>query len=152
MTICTQGRQEIFGEIIDGEMCMNEYGEIVEKCWLDLPNHYSNIELDVYMIMPDHFHGIITVGDKGNISEIMRDFKSYASYEINNVIGSKGKFWQEDFYEHCIRNEKDFEEKLNYIHWNPVRANLVKEPCDYYYSSCNNYFLDDHSIVKIDLS
>lgn len=61
VTVCTQGRQKIFGEIIDGEMHLNEYGEIAEKCWEDLPNHYSNIELDVYMIMPDHFHGIISI-------------------------------------------------------------------------------------------
>ena len=61
VTVCTQKRQRLFGEIIDGEMHLNEYGEIAEKCWEDLPNHYSNIELDVYMIMPDHFHGIISI-------------------------------------------------------------------------------------------
>ena len=61
VTVCCQNRAKIFGEVIDGEITLNEYGDIAKKCWLDLPNHYSNIELDVYMIMPDHFHAIISI-------------------------------------------------------------------------------------------
>lgn len=117
-------------------------------------NFYRNkfkLLLHGYVIMPDHFHKIITVSNKGNISEIMRDFKSHASFEINKILKRKGEFWQEDFYEHGIRNELDFEEKMNYTHYNPVRANLVKNPANFKYSSYRNYYLNDHSIIKIDI-
>jgi len=61
VTMCTQNRECLFGEIVNGEMILNEHGKIVEQCWNDLPNHYSNIVLDAYVIMPDHFHGIIFI-------------------------------------------------------------------------------------------
>jgi putative transposase len=61
ITMCTQNRECLFGEIVNGEMILNEYGKIVEQCWNDLPNHYDNIALDAYVIMPDHFHGIIFI-------------------------------------------------------------------------------------------
>jgi REP element-mobilizing transposase RayT len=63
VTMCTQNRECLFGEIVNGEMVLNEYGKIVEQCWFNLPNHYDNIKLDAYVIMPDHFHGIIFITD-----------------------------------------------------------------------------------------
>jgi putative transposase len=61
VTICTQDRNCVFGEIINGKMMLNESGKIVENCWFDLPNHYNNIELNEFIIMPNHFHGIICI-------------------------------------------------------------------------------------------
>lgn len=63
VTLCTQNRECLFGEIVKGEMILNEYGKIVEQCWNNLSNHYDNIELDAYVIMPNHFHGIILITD-----------------------------------------------------------------------------------------
>jgi putative transposase len=62
VTVCVRNRECLFGEIIDGEMHLNEYGEIVNDVWNYLPNRYPAAKLDIYGIMPDHFHGIITVG------------------------------------------------------------------------------------------
>lgn len=61
VTLCAYNRECMFGEIINGEMILNENGRIVENCWLDLPNHYQNIQLDYYIVMPNHFHGIIMI-------------------------------------------------------------------------------------------
>ena len=63
VTICARHRECLFGEIQNEQMILNEYGKIVEQCWLDLPNHYHNIVLDAYIIMPNHFHGIIFITD-----------------------------------------------------------------------------------------
>ncbi|HAH04313.1 TPA: hypothetical protein DCL28_01990 [Candidatus Komeilibacteria bacterium] len=85
VTICVKGMVEIFGKIAvgtdlksvrsdlqsvrtnapneDQKMILNEYGEIVEKCWFDLPNHYGNCRLDEFIIMPNHFHGIIEINN-----------------------------------------------------------------------------------------
>jgi putative transposase len=63
ITICTQGRECLFGEIIDGEMHLNEAGQIVVQTWQDLPNHISNVQLDAFVVMPNHVHGIIIITD-----------------------------------------------------------------------------------------
>lgn len=60
-TICTKGRENIFWEIINKRVQLSNLGKILEITWLDLPNHNSNILLDAFVIMPDHFHGIIRI-------------------------------------------------------------------------------------------
>ncbi len=59
LTICTKDKKCLFGKITDGQMKLNSYGEIVKNSWNDLPNHYNHVNLDEYIVMPDHFHGII---------------------------------------------------------------------------------------------
>jgi hypothetical protein len=63
ITICTHGRECLFGEIIDGEMHLNEAGQIVVQSWQDLPNHVPNVQLDAFVVMPNHVHGIIIITD-----------------------------------------------------------------------------------------
>lgn len=59
VTICTYQRIHLFGEVVDGEMRLNAFGEIVRQAWFDLPNHYGHVELDAFVVMPNHIHGII---------------------------------------------------------------------------------------------
>ncbi len=54
ITICTKNREPFLGKIEKGETILNEYGRIVEQCWFDLENHYHNLKLDAFVIMPDH--------------------------------------------------------------------------------------------------
>ncbi|MDD5731704.1 MAG: transposase [Patescibacteria group bacterium] len=63
ITICTQDRECLFGEVVDGEMRLNEVGKIVEQCYLEIPKHFSNIELDIFQIMPNHVHFILRIVD-----------------------------------------------------------------------------------------
>ena len=65
VTICTHGRKCLFGLIENGKMVLNEYGRIVDFTWNDLVNHNSNIRLGEYVIMPNHFHGIIVINPVG---------------------------------------------------------------------------------------
>jgi len=58
--------------------------------------------------------------------------------------------WQRRFWDHVIRNDQDFEEKFNYVNYNAIKHGLVSDPVDYRYSSTRNYYLNDHSIIKID--
>jgi hypothetical protein len=64
ITICTHGRECLFGEIIDGEMHLNEAGQIVVQTWQDLPNHVPNVQLDAFVVMPNHVHGIIIITER----------------------------------------------------------------------------------------
>lgn len=64
VTVCTKNRFEWFGSVKNGEMILNEYGNIARDCWLDLPDHYANCKLDEFVIMPNHAHGIIIITDR----------------------------------------------------------------------------------------
>jgi len=64
VTICTYKHENIFGQIKNDEMILNEYGKIVESVWFELPNHYPFIELDYYKIMPNHVHAIIFINER----------------------------------------------------------------------------------------
>lgn len=61
VTICTQNRQCLFGEIVEGHMILNEVGKIIVRWWEETKNKFPNIELDEFVIMPNHLHGIITI-------------------------------------------------------------------------------------------
>jgi putative transposase len=63
VTICAQGRAEIFGNIVNGDMDLNPFGHIVQTAWFDLPRHYPHIQLDVFCVMPNHVHGIIILDE-----------------------------------------------------------------------------------------
>ena len=59
ITVCTKKRKNFFGEIVNGEMQLNDIGRIASKCWSDIPVHFENTELDEFVVMPNHVHGII---------------------------------------------------------------------------------------------
>ncbi|WP_371821117.1 hypothetical protein [Chloracidobacterium sp. D] len=65
VTLCTQGRVCLFGEIVAGEMRLNEYGEIVAESWRWLATQYDYVELDEWVVMPNHLHGIIVITGDG---------------------------------------------------------------------------------------
>jgi putative transposase len=67
ITICTQNREHVFGEIINGRMYLNPFGNVADQCWQDIPVHYPHVVVDEYVVMPNHVHGIISIvaGDDG---------------------------------------------------------------------------------------
>ena len=67
ITICTQNRMHLFGEIKDGEMILNEYGGITEKCLLEIPDHYPHAKLRQFVVMPNHIHFIIEITVKTDV-------------------------------------------------------------------------------------
>ena len=64
VTICAKSRGSVFGGIKDGIMHLTDAGRTVKSIWNDLPNHYPNISLDAFIIMPNHVHGIIVISDQ----------------------------------------------------------------------------------------
>jgi len=59
VTVCTQGKECLFGEVVDGGMRLNPWGEIVWETWERLPCHYPSVESDAFVVMPNHVHGVI---------------------------------------------------------------------------------------------
>ncbi len=64
VTMCTQNRALLFGDIIDGKMVLNEMGRIAQQCWYDIPLHFPHVKLDEFIIMPNHIHGIIVIVER----------------------------------------------------------------------------------------
>ena len=161
VTIVTLQRVFLFGEIVNKEMYLSAYGEIVQKWWEEIPVHFSNVETGAFVIMPNHVHGIIYIFEerRGTVSvpkddgeniisqnndmsgenlggetpplqmfngiptlgQIVAYFKYQSTKEMNKAdnTGTVTKFWQRNYYEHIIRNEKDLQNKTDYIEANP---------------------------------
>lgn len=68
VTICTKAREHFFGEIINEVMELSEIGKLAEKFWLEIPKHFSFVELDAFVVMPNHVHGIILINKPDNDS------------------------------------------------------------------------------------
>jgi putative transposase len=92
-----------------------------------------------YVFLFDHFHLIIQPTGKSNFSDIMHSLKPNFTREYKNLLGIPSsqtmKFWQKRFWDHVIRDDRDFENHLYYIHLNPVKHGYVKDPRDWKYSS-----------------
>ena len=89
-----------------------------------------------FVIMSTHFHALLVPQNGYNISQVMHSIKRSSSRLLVNK--NQGKIWQISFYEHVIRNTKQFYEKLDYIHNNPVKAGIVDRAEDYIFSSANS--------------
>lgn len=151
ITICTQKRECYFGEIINGEMYLNEIGKLAEQYWIEIPNHFPFVELDNFVVMPNHVHGIIIINKMNNNVETrhcfvstdetnhnktigQNRFQNQGKNTISSIIGSYKSIvtkmsrnihadfgWQSRFHDHVIRNARSFENIQNYILENPEK-------------------------------
>ena len=134
ITICTQNKEHYFGEVENEEMKLSEIGEIVQSEWLKGPTIRPdmNLELGEFIVMPNHFHGLIYIGSNmgnrnyelkyknqfgpqsKNLSAIIRGFKSSVTTwcRKNKIADFK---WQISFHDHIIQNKESFEKIQKYI-------------------------------------
>jgi len=113
----------------------------VQRHWEEIPKHFENVELDEFIIMPNHFHGIIVLTEPVGaihesplpmtqrqrrmmtLSKIIGRFKMRTAKEINLMNKTPGcPVWQRNYYEHVIRGEKDLENIRDYIRHNPLKC------------------------------
>jgi REP element-mobilizing transposase RayT len=134
VTLCTYDRGCYFDEF-------PLLREIVETRWLEIPTRYDHISLDDYVIMPNHFHGIIVFDNsqtemactkKPDLGSVIGSFKSLAVNDWLKAISSqkinaRGKFWQDNYYEHVVRNEAEHDRIREYIRNNPAQWELDRE-------------------------
>ena len=81
ITVVTHQRECLFGEVVDGEMLVNQFGKIVERTWMDLPTHYPQVTLEAFVVMPNHVHGIVIINDLRGGSLLNGDLKVNNSME-----------------------------------------------------------------------
>jgi REP element-mobilizing transposase RayT len=136
VTLCVQDRVCVLGEIVRDAMTLSDWGRIAAQSWLWLEEQYPHVALDVWVVMPNHLHGIVILLDDDAVIEARHDaprrhkplgqligaFKTTCTKRINQLRGTPGtKFWQRNYYEHIVRDARDMARIRQYIIDNPRR-------------------------------
>jgi REP element-mobilizing transposase RayT len=140
VTICTDGRQHLFGNIVNGEMRLSSYGQIANFAWVKLRARFPHIRLDQFVVMPNHVHGVINiVKSRGRenraptLGQIIAYYKYQTTQSFNNTHVGAGssrprtqrsnsctKLWQRNYHDHIIRDSTDLHRIQEYIRDNPT--------------------------------
>jgi putative transposase len=157
VTIVTRGREWVLGEVSGGEIHISPLGQIVDECWRSIPEHFPNVSVDAFVVMPNHVHGIIFIHETeftrrgtiyraptantisqlekfgtprvGSLATIIRTFKAAITRRAGLELNS-GNIWQRNYYEHILRDEADYERVAGYILDNPANWEQDEENPD----------------------
>ncbi len=146
ITICVSEFREVFGEINDGIFSPNEWGKIVEDNLRKTAKiRQDKMGIDIFQVMPNHLHFIVTIGDNDNLPNIsgfpdtnaeLTQFSSPVNNLGSAIRGLKGKItsqiqikegitdlklWQRNYYEHIIRDTNELDRIKKYIYQNPLK-------------------------------
>ncbi len=141
ITICTRQRECLLGDIVGEEVQLSQFGSIAREEWLHSAEIRTEIELDAFILMPNHIHGIVLirrpffdwalvfVGAHGcgplhrpprSLGSFVAGFKATSTRNVNRLRQSPGvRLWQRNYYEHVIRNDDDRNSLCAYIKNNP---------------------------------
>ncbi len=127
VTICTQKRECFFGMVVDGKMKLSDIGKIAHACWSEIPHHFPFVQLDAFVVMPNHVHGIVVIDkpddtfgpQSKNLASIIRGFKIGVTKNVRLI--DPGFAWQPRYHDHIIRNEKSYQNISEYIINNPAK-------------------------------
>lgn len=146
LTICAGRRGEVFGRIVEGEMQLNRFGRVVSEEWERSVSLRPEIELDEWLLMPDHLHAIIVIqfnaqavapvavaalpGQRAprSVSTFVGGFKGAATRRISALREQPTVVWQRGFHERIIRDERELNIKRRYITENPARWTTNRNP------------------------
>ena len=141
ITICTHQKRNFFGDIKNDRMLLNDLGEIVNKEILAIETHYSNVQVDKYVIMPNHIHLIVSILEterinpfptkKTDIPNIIGKFKAGVSRVVGNAFmhSVTKSIWQRSYHDRIIRSEQEYR-KI----WEYVDTNVIKWDKDCFYT------------------
>ena len=148
VTICTKDRMHYFGEIEHDEngnpiMNLSQIGKIAQECWMAIPQHFPHIKTPLWVVMPDHIHGIVIINDivrsqnfappqhknkygpqSKNLASAIRGFKiGVTKYARENNIPFQ---WQRLFHDHIIRDSNEMNHIAEYIENNVAKWEFDK--------------------------
>jgi putative transposase len=165
-TVCTYNRQLLFGNVTNGEMTVNELGRVVCDQWCKSTDIRHEIELDTFIVMPNHAHGIIALKNpnvvratgglpfssgpsKHSLAAFIAGFKAAVTRHINNIRGTpEAQVWQRNYYEHVIRDEESLNRIREYILNNPAQWDT--DPENPTAGDCSKFYQLQHRRVARD--
>ena len=136
VTLCAKNKKHYFGKVENSQVILNQIGKLVNEIWLGLPEIFSGIELDLSVVMPNHFHGVIIFNKAplyaqakkpATLSQIIGSLKSKTNVLARrNILPhlNKLELWQKTFYDRIIRNDQEFLKIREYIQNNPLKWEL----------------------------
>ncbi|MGD9563420.1 MAG: transposase [Pyrinomonadaceae bacterium] len=110
--------------------------------------HGKQYKLICWCLMPNHIHFMFRPKAGFSLSDIMHGLKSYTAHEANKIVGRRGKFWQEDYFDRFIRDHDHFMKTRDYIELNPVKAGLCSSKYDWPYGSAYQRRADERSALE----
>lgn len=135
MTICTHLHECVLGQVVNEDVQLSPFGQIAFDFWEAVTAHFSNVEVDAFVVMPNHVHAIIVLHEssvgaglprpyphKPRLGQVVGYYKYQTTKQINLLRVRPGAvFWQRNYYEHIIRNEEEWGKTRDYILTNPLR-------------------------------
>jgi putative transposase len=132
VTFCVQDRECVLGEVTGDDVNLSDAGEMVAQVWDDLPSRFPGVELDAWVVMPNHVHAIVVIAGEvarqgaassaPPLGQVMRTVKSVSAIACNRALDREGlPFWQRNYYERVIRDEEELNGIRRYIAENPTR-------------------------------
>ncbi len=150
VTLVAHGRAALFGDVVDGDIRLNALGEIAQACWVEITMHFAQVELDAFVVMPNHVHGVLVILNDastdvgatdsvaptrpngplpGSLGAIIGQYKSVVTKRIRQLPHAPIHIWQRSYYERIIRNEREWQAVRDYIAMNPAQwANDAENP------------------------
>jgi REP element-mobilizing transposase RayT len=144
VTICVKNRLPLLGRIADGVMRPSRAGAMVDQVWGDLPDHYPGVEVDAWIVMPNHVHGIVVIHEptdtpdstRLSLLDVMQRFKSLTTARYIAGVKEQGwppfprQLWQTSYFERVIRGDRELDEARRYIADNVAKWALDRENPD----------------------
>jgi REP element-mobilizing transposase RayT len=138
VTVCAAQRRCLFGEIVEGEVLLSPVGKVVNTIWQEGPSHFPGLVLNEWVVMPNHFHGIIVLPGTAASDEpgadqprriqprslgvVIGGFKSAVSRRVAaDDFAPIQPIWQRNYYERVIRNDRELDAIRQYIAANPAQ-------------------------------
>ena len=116
-----------------------DLAEIVVGALYDIRSR-GHIRVHGFVVMPDHFHAVMSLPDEEHLPKLMHSLKSYTAHAINNAREGRGKVWQDGYYGYALRDLEDARKKVRYVLGNPIRKGLLEEFGSYPWSSGNGKY------------
>lgn len=122
ITMVTADRRPWLARVSPGRYELTPAGRIAWEVWLDRPGWFPGVQLDAFVVMPDHFHAIVALPGGGvSLSRLVGTFKVATTRAVRGIVGP-GRLWQRSFWDRIVRNETDLRRFRNYVRNNPHRA------------------------------
>ncbi|MBQ6208591.1 MAG: transposase [Prevotella sp.] len=129
ITIVTQNRWNLFGNVVEGKMILNQAGLMVWDKYRELARQIEQNDQQIITVMPNHIHFVLFnyTHETENVVTFIQTFKRWTTNEYIKGVREKGwqpfdkKLWQRDYYDHVIRNQRSYDYIVDYIKDNPER-------------------------------